>query len=101
MSDEILIIKLKNDAKTFKIDQLQNFTIKTDIFIPKEENAGLYGSYNNWLIFDYLNRNYHYQFIIDSFYKFNQLKELIIGWKDKDNFTLIEEKLWKDSLNKF
>lgn len=92
LTEEVLNIQDKKEALQINIKQLKNFTIKTNIFIPNEEYVGLYSSYNNWLIFEYMNTKYIYQFIIESYFKGNQFKELVDYWKKNHSFTLIEEK---------
>ena len=92
MSEESFTIQIKKDTLSFNIKEITNFTIKTTYFIPNEELVGLYSSYNNWLLFEYMNKKYVYQFIIDSYYKGNQFKELVVYWKNNYSLTLTEEK---------
>ncbi len=92
MSKELLNINTRENTLSFKINQMKNFIIKTSCFIPNEELVGLYTSYNNLLIFEYINTKYRYRFTVESYYKANQFKDLVDYWKkNNDNFTLIEE----------
>ena len=93
ISKEAIIISANGRSESFPLTVIRNLIIKTDYFIPNEEQVGLYSSYNNWLIFEYLNHRYEFQFIIDSVYKGNQFKELVEYFKIyNDNFSLINEK---------
>jgi hypothetical protein len=93
ISNEAIVISENGRSESFPLKLIQNMTIKTDYFIPNEEQVGLYSSYNNWIIFEYLNQKYEFQFVIDSIYKGDQFKELVEYFKaDIENFSLTSEK---------
>ena len=92
MTSESIEIETIDRKIEFKISELDNFKVDSKYLRTRKELAGLTSSIDNWILFDFRNNTFKYQFPITSSYDGNRFRELIIDWSKNVNFTLIDKK---------
>ena len=92
VTEQTIEIETKNQSYEVKISDLNNFSVDSKYLRTRKEFASLAGSIDNWILFDFQNNKYNYQFAITSGYAGNKFRELIVDWSKNDNFKLINEK---------
>ena len=92
MTSEFIEIEISNQKSEYKISELDNFRIESKYLQLRKELASLAGSIDNWIVFDFKNETYKYQFPITSGYDRNKFIELLVDWSKNDNFKLTNEK---------
>lgn len=92
MTSESIGIETIDQKIEFKISELDNFKVDSKYLRSRKELAGLISSIDNWILFDFRNKSFKYQFPITSCYDGNRFSKLIVDWSKNVNLTLINEK---------
>ena len=92
MTSELIEIETINQKLEYKISELDNFKVDSKFLRTKIGTANLISSIDNWILFDFGDHTFRYQFPITSEYVGNRFRELIVDWSKNDNFSLINEK---------
>jgi len=92
LTPELIEIEILNQKSEYKISELDNFRIESKYLKSRKELASLAGSIDNWIVFDFKNETFKYQFQITSGYDRNRFIELMADWSKNDNFKSTNEK---------
>jgi hypothetical protein len=86
ISPEVISITLNNTSQTFSVKDVTNLKIIQNTYAGGDykNHRKIDNNYsgNNWLIFNYKDQEYRYEFKLDTMYSTNQLYKVRDYWKN-------------------